>query len=120
MGGGLFGLGVLSPAPTEIHLNLNEWIRFDQPGSYIVVVTSHRVADTLDADRTMSHPSNFTLKSNPFTSRSFRPSVAGKGQNWHSSSTNSRLMHRLQESSRLHEKQQSPIYVTLAPLQQHK
>ena len=65
MGGGLFSLGVLSPAPTEIHLNLNEWIRFDQPGSYTVVVTSHRVADTLDADRTMSHPSKFTLKSNP-------------------------------------------------------
>jgi hypothetical protein len=63
MGGGLRSFGVLSPRPTEIHLNLNEWIRFDQPGNYTVIVSSHRVADTLDANRTMSHPSDFTLKS---------------------------------------------------------
>jgi hypothetical protein len=65
MGGGLSSLGVLSPTPTVMHLNLNEWIRFDQPGSYTVVVTSHRVGDSLDANRTISHPSDLLLKSNP-------------------------------------------------------
>jgi len=65
MVGGFGGLGVLSPTPTVIHLNLNEWIRFDQPGNYTVIVRSHRVADTLDANRTISHPSDFTLQSNP-------------------------------------------------------
>ena len=65
MGGGLSSLGILSPTPTVMHLNLNEWIRFDQPGSYTVVVTSHRVGDSLDANRTISHPSDLLLKSNP-------------------------------------------------------
>jgi hypothetical protein len=65
MGGGLSSLGVLSPTPTVMHLNLNEWIRFDQPGSYTVVVTSHRIGDSLDAKRTISHPSDLLLKSNP-------------------------------------------------------
>jgi hypothetical protein len=65
MSGGLSSLGVLSPTPTVMHLNLNEWIRFDQPGSYTVVVTSHRVGDSLDANRTISHPSDLLLKSNP-------------------------------------------------------
>ena len=65
VGGGLSTLGILAPTPTEIHLNLNEWIRFDQPGNYTVTVRTHRVADTLDANRTMSHPSDLTLQSNP-------------------------------------------------------
>src|SRR5271156_4125541 len=58
-------LGVLSPAPTVMHLNLNEWVRFDQPGSYTVVVTSRRIGDSLDANRTISHRSDLILKSNP-------------------------------------------------------
>ena len=65
IGGGMSSLGVLSPIPTVMHLNLNEWIRFDTPGSYSVVVTSHRVGDSLDANRTISHPSDLILKSNP-------------------------------------------------------
>ena len=64
IGGGLSSSGVLSPTPTVMHLNLNEWTRFEQPGNYTVVVTSHRVDDSLDESRT-SHPSDFTLKSNP-------------------------------------------------------
>lgn len=65
VGGGMSSLGVLSRTPTVMHLNLNEWVRFEQPGNYTVVVTSHRVGDSLDASRTISHPSDFTLKSNP-------------------------------------------------------
>jgi len=65
VGGGLSSLGVLSPTPIVMHLNLNEWIRFDQPGSYAVVVTSHRIRDSLDANRTIAHPSDLILKSNP-------------------------------------------------------
>jgi hypothetical protein len=64
-GGGMYSLGVLSPTPTVMHLNLNEWVRFEQPGNYTVVVTSHRVGDNMDASRTISHASDFTLKSNP-------------------------------------------------------
>jgi hypothetical protein len=63
--GGLSTLGVLSPTPIVMHLNLNEWVRFEQPGSYTVVVTSHRVSDSLNASRRMSRPSDLTLKSNP-------------------------------------------------------
>jgi hypothetical protein len=69
VGGGMSSLGVLSPIPTVMHLNLNEWIRFDKPGSYSVVVTSHRVGDSLDANRTISHSSDLILKSNPILLR---------------------------------------------------
>ena len=62
--GGFSSLGVLSSRPTVMHLNVNEWVRFDQPGSYTVVVTSHRVTDTLDANRSISHPADLILKSN--------------------------------------------------------
>lgn len=65
VGGGISSLGVLSSTPTVMRLNLNEWVRFDQPGSYTVVVTSHRIGDSLDANRTISHPSDLILKSNP-------------------------------------------------------
>ena len=58
MGGGLSGSKLLSPKPAVIHLNLNEWVRFDQPGNYTVRITSHRVA---------SHPSGLAVTSNPVT-----------------------------------------------------
>src|ERR1017187_3248428 len=45
MGGGLTGFGSLSAKPTVINLNLNEWVRFDQAGTYTVIVVSHRVSD---------------------------------------------------------------------------
>lgn len=46
MGGGLTGSAVLSPRPTMMPLDLNEWVRFDQPGDYTVTVSSHRVSKT--------------------------------------------------------------------------
>lgn len=35
--------GTLSSKPTELEVNLNEWARFDDPGTYTVTITSHRV-----------------------------------------------------------------------------
>ena len=49
-GGGCAGsflssLGVLSSKPTIVQHDLNEWIRFDQPGVYKLTVISHRVTN---------------------------------------------------------------------------
>ncbi len=46
IGGGLTGFEFLSTSPTTIHLELNGWVRFDQPGTYRLRVISHRVSDT--------------------------------------------------------------------------
>jgi len=43
-GGGLSGFQKLSEHPAVIHRALNEWVRFNQPGRYHVVVTSSRVS----------------------------------------------------------------------------
>ncbi len=43
MMGGLTNFRFLSAAPYVVHLNLNEWVRFDRPGSYHVIVESSRV-----------------------------------------------------------------------------
>lgn len=45
LGGGLTNFQFLSETPYVIHLNLNEWVRFDKPGRYSVTVTSRRVSD---------------------------------------------------------------------------
>lgn len=45
VGGGPGGIQKLSPKSAVIHLDLNEWVRFDQPGSYNVVVVSSRATD---------------------------------------------------------------------------
>jgi hypothetical protein len=42
-GGGLTGFKFLTPEPWTITLNLNEWVRFIQPGEYRLTVTSDRV-----------------------------------------------------------------------------
>jgi hypothetical protein len=46
LGGGLTNFKFLSDTPYVIHLNLNEWVRFDKPGIYRVTVTSQRVSST--------------------------------------------------------------------------
>ena len=43
MGGGLSGIAPLSLKPSTMNLNLNEWVRFDSPGDYTVIVHSNRV-----------------------------------------------------------------------------
>jgi hypothetical protein len=44
VGGGLTGYQFLSSAPWTIKLNLNEWMRFTQPGEYRLIISSSRVA----------------------------------------------------------------------------
>jgi len=50
LGGGLTAFKLLSTSPISIHLDLNEWVRFDRPGVYRLTVISHRISDTRDAD----------------------------------------------------------------------
>jgi hypothetical protein len=45
LGGGWQSRTYLSPIPRAIHMNLNEWIEFDEPGTYRVRVASTRVSD---------------------------------------------------------------------------
>ena len=52
-GGGLTSFRFLSSEPWTIKLNLNEWVRFTQPGEYRLVVSSSRVRA-----RVRSNPSN--------------------------------------------------------------
>jgi hypothetical protein len=44
--GGLTNFESLSEKPTVIPLDLNEWVRFDKPGKYLVTVLSSRAGDT--------------------------------------------------------------------------
>ncbi len=44
-GGGLSSSDALSEKPTLIQLNLNEWIRFDRPGTYDLIAVSNRITD---------------------------------------------------------------------------
>jgi hypothetical protein len=43
MGGGLRGIPKLGSEPITLHLDLNEWVRFERPGHYRLVVKSNRV-----------------------------------------------------------------------------
>jgi hypothetical protein len=63
LGGGLTGFKLLSTSATSIHLDLNEWVRFDRPGTYRLTVISRRVSDTHAAN----YPQNagIKLESNP-------------------------------------------------------
>jgi hypothetical protein len=69
MGGGLTGFGSLSAKPTVINLNLNEWVRFDQAGTYTVVVVSHRVSDVSTGRGSRFGAQNLSLTSNPIQLR---------------------------------------------------
>lgn len=44
IGGGLRGIETLSNKPALVHLELNEWIRFKEPGRYRITVTSSRLS----------------------------------------------------------------------------
>jgi hypothetical protein len=52
MGGGLRGIGVLGSEPYAVRLDLNDWFRFDSPGTFTLSVRSTRVTD--EAQRTPS------------------------------------------------------------------
>jgi hypothetical protein len=63
IGGGLTGFKFLSTSPTTIHLDLNEWVRFDQPGTYRLTVMSRRVSDTRASDNALG--GTIKLTANP-------------------------------------------------------
>jgi hypothetical protein len=44
-GGGLTGYTGLSTTPFKLEIDLNEWVRFEQPGVYTIQVSSGRVSD---------------------------------------------------------------------------
>jgi len=44
MGGGLRGMDSLSNNPVFVHLELNEWVRFKEPGRYRITISSSRVS----------------------------------------------------------------------------
>jgi hypothetical protein len=44
IGGGLRGSVTLSDKPTVVHLELNEWVRFNEPGRYRLAIASSRVS----------------------------------------------------------------------------
>lgn len=45
IGGGIRGMGVLGEKPFTVTLDLNDWFRFDKPGSYTLAVKTRRVTD---------------------------------------------------------------------------
>ena len=69
MGGGLTGFAPLSAKPTIVNLNLNEWVRFDQPGTYTIVVVSHRVSDLSTGRSASLGTQSLGLTSNPIQLR---------------------------------------------------
>ena len=48
IGGGLRGFETLSDQPTRVSEEMNEWVRFREPGTYRVKVTSSRVSGIAD------------------------------------------------------------------------
>src|SRR4030095_9660874 len=66
-GGGLTSFQFLSSAPWTIKLNLNEWLRFTQPGEYRLIISSSRVAvrdssSPLGASPVTARSNEITLK----------------------------------------------------------
>jgi hypothetical protein len=62
LGGGLTGFEFLTLFPSVIHLNLNEWVRFERPGTYRVYVVSRRVSDSNASSQPTGEPTE--IKSN--------------------------------------------------------
>jgi hypothetical protein len=53
IGGGLRGIGVLGDQPFIVRLDLNNWFRFDQSGTFQLSVRSRRVTDDAATTRTI-------------------------------------------------------------------
>src|SRR5258705_2898297 len=65
--GGLTNFKYLTSEPWMIKLNLNEWVRFTQPGEYRIVVSSGRVgvrdpSNTFGTSSVIAHSNEVTLK----------------------------------------------------------
>ena len=76
IGGGIRGNGVLGERPFTVKLELNEWFRFDTPGSYTLAVTSHRVTD-----ESVRPPVVIPIESNPVSFEVLPRSAAGRRRN---------------------------------------
>jgi hypothetical protein len=72
MSGGITNFKFLSDSPYVTHLNLNEWVRFDEPGTYRVTVNSRRVSDT-SGDKSFYQGLVQDLKSNSIDLRIVEP-----------------------------------------------
>jgi len=75
-GGGITSFGVLSSTPTSIPIDLNEWVRFDHPGTYRVAVSSRRVSD-----QTKKHVFN-SDPPDPLQSKSFVLHIIPASAEW--------------------------------------
>ncbi|HWW85814.1 MAG TPA: hypothetical protein VNZ26_19590, partial [Vicinamibacterales bacterium] len=53
IGGGMRGIGVLGEQPFIVKLELNDWFRFDRPGTFRLSVRSQRVSDEAGATHTI-------------------------------------------------------------------
>ena len=67
LGGGLTNFSALTTAPFKLEIDLNEWVRFEDPGVYTVLVKSSRVSD-IGRHRT-GEERPLALKSNSITLR---------------------------------------------------
>jgi len=74
VGGGLTSFEFLAPEPWTITINLNEWVRFTQPGNYRLTVTSNRVGVKDSSSPFGTTP--VTVRSNEVTVRIVRASKA--------------------------------------------
>ncbi|HZI48265.1 MAG TPA: HEAT repeat domain-containing protein [Pyrinomonadaceae bacterium] len=72
--GGLTSFKFLTAEPWTIKLNLNEWVRFTQPGEYRLIVLSSRVGVRDPAS--MSGTSTVTARSNQITLKIVRADAA--------------------------------------------
>ncbi|MFN7923829.1 MAG: hypothetical protein U0Q16_27250 [Bryobacteraceae bacterium] len=64
LGGGFRSYPVLAAKPHEIELDLNEWFRFDVPGTYRLYVKSHRLSREKAAGETGDRTVQFAAVSN--------------------------------------------------------
>ena len=75
LSGGLTNFKFLSDTPYVVHLNLNEWVRFDKPGHYRLTVTSRRVSDT-SGDKSFFQGVVQNVKSNSIHLQIIEPDAA--------------------------------------------
>lgn len=66
-GGGLSGIGVLKQEPIIVPLELNEWFRFDVPGSYRLRIVASRVSRMPQSEKEDLQPVSLRLTSNEVT-----------------------------------------------------
>jgi hypothetical protein len=77
MGGGITGFDRLSSKPIVITANLNEWHRFDQPGTYKLTVISNRVGHS-----NSPHAEFFANPPTPLTSNTLELKIIPATPEW--------------------------------------